>query len=209
MEADVMARVGANAARIYRDAVEQKDLGKVLCKCEECGKREPDKPVWERAKFVKRSTAAEHMRKQRLRLRLPPASKGRQSDQSFWTPETIVAAMRREVLAAFGAETDAADMSFYEANASDTGPPADDFEGDFSAVPEQPSEWAAPPEPIMLDGVGLMGYFADPAQSAKLSKAELLKLMPGHDGSLLVKASPVTIEEALQGTNMSMLCFCM
>jgi hypothetical protein len=97
---------------------------------------------------------------------------------------------------------------------SDTSEPADFFnEADSSvpnspgpASPQQPPAWVPPPDPVVVDQYGLVGHFADERQSSKPPHAELLKLQPGHDGSVLVRASAVTIEEALQGMSLLQAC---
>ncbi|DBB06471.1 TPA: hypothetical protein ACH3X1_012027 [Trebouxia sp. C0004] len=61
------------------------------------------------------------------------------------------------------------------------------------------STWRAPQTAVASETYGLLGFFADLEQSAKAPKQHLQQLMPGCDGSVLVKASPLTIEQALAG----------
>jgi hypothetical protein len=98
--------------------------------------------------------------------------------------------------------------TYSEASSNFAEPVIHEAEGSTPNALDEPVQWAVPPDPIndMVDDVGLIGYFADATQSAKLPKEELLKLMPGHDGSLLIKASPLTTEEALQGIHNSRVC---
>jgi hypothetical protein len=108
METDFMVEeiqgINDNAAKIYEEALIYKNLGRFLCKCDVCKNQQPDRPLWERTNFIQRGLCAQHMREQRKRLRLPPARKGPHPDQSYWSSEKIVAAMKREVMAALGEE---------------------------------------------------------------------------------------------------------
>ncbi|DBA90934.1 TPA: hypothetical protein ACH3X1_016144 [Trebouxia sp. C0004] len=61
------------------------------------------------------------------------------------------------------------------------------------------STWRAPQTAVASETYGLLGCFADLEQSAKAPKQHLQQLMPGCDGSVLVKASALTIEQALAG----------
>ena len=48
-----------------------------------------------------------------------------------------------------------------------------------SHASQQAPAWVPPPDPVMVDQFGLVGHFADDAQSRKPPHAELLKLQPG------------------------------
>lgn len=78
--------------------------------------------------------------------------------------------------------------------------------GQASDASQQPPGWVPPPDPVVVNQFGFVGHFADERQSSKPPHAELLKLQPGYDGSILVKASAVTIEEALQGMSLLQAC---
>ena len=54
-------------------------------------------------------------------------------------------------------------------------------------------------EHLRSEDLGLIGFFADVQQQVRPPKDELDKRLPGNDGSLLVKGSPMTIAEALEG----------
>ena len=65
---------------------------------------------------------------------------------------------------------------------------------------QQPAPAWDPPRPGYLNAdVGYVGFFADAEQQTKAPYEDLQSLLPGHDGSVLVKASPLTIEKALEG----------
>ncbi len=72
--------------------------------------------------------------------------------------------------------------TYSEASSNFAEPVIHEAEGSTPNALDEPVQWAVPPDPIND------------------------KLMPGHDGSLLIKASPLTTEEALQGIHNSRVC---
>ena len=81
----------------------------------------------------------------------------------------------------------------------------------FSQQPDSHSQhqnpqalvWTQPRAPQVSEDMGLLGFFADLQQQVQPPKEELEKLLPGRDGSLLVKGSPLTIAKALEGDIVS------
>ena len=103
------------------------------------------------------------------------------------------------------ADPDVADAGdFHGANAGQL-----DFDTDFGSSAQQDSHlqqqqpqqaaWVLPRAPEVSEDLGLNGFYADVQQQVRPPKEELDKRLPGRDGSLLVKGSPVTIAEALEG----------
>ena len=72
----------------------QRQADKVLCRCQACSI--PGVPLWERVNFTHRSKAAKHCREERQKNNLPPPQKGSNAEQSFWKPENVIAAFKRE-----------------------------------------------------------------------------------------------------------------
>lgn len=99
MDSDVRS-INSAAAQFLAELNNKRTSGLVLCKCDCCEKPGLDVPVWERTNFVARSTASLHVRTERLAKKQPPAKKGRQQDQSFWTPLEVVEVFRQEALLA-------------------------------------------------------------------------------------------------------------
>ena len=58
--------------------------------------------------------------------------------------------------------------------------------------PQQPA-WDPPRQAHVSEDIGLLGFFADIEQQAQPPREELEKLLPGRDGSVLVRASPLII----------------
>ena len=106
VQADILERIKLNAAEVDQLARDHWKAGRVLCRCDKCAARQPDKAIWERTIYINRGTAYNHMRAQRARSNLQSSGRrGRNADHSYWNSEQIVAAMKREVMAALGAET--------------------------------------------------------------------------------------------------------
>ncbi|DBA83063.1 TPA: hypothetical protein ACH3X1_006833 [Trebouxia sp. C0004] len=78
-------------------------------------------------------------------------------------------------------------------------PEDEDMAEAYDPSQDHDSTWRAPQTAVASETYGLLGFFADLEQSAKAPKQHLQQLMPRCDGSVLVKASPLTIEQALAG----------
>ncbi|KAL0031481.1 hypothetical protein WJX77_002644 [Trebouxia sp. C0004] len=103
-------------------------------------------------------------------------------------------------------ETDMAGAEGADPGIADAGDP--DFGTDFGSPAQQdsqseqqqpqPATWVPPRAPEVSEHLGLNGFFADVEQQVRPPKEELDKRLPGRDGSLLVKGSPLTIAKALE-----------
>jgi len=65
--------------------------------------------------------------------------------------------------------------------------------GNHTTQPSQQPTWAPPRAAHISEDIGFLGFFADIEQQAQPPKEELEKLLPGRDGSVLIRASPLTI----------------
>ena len=100
------------------------------------------------------------------------------------------------------AEEDVADMSQSEA-AED-----EDMEDAADSSPQEGAQWVPPRAFFASDMYGFLGFFADLEQGTKPPQEHLQQLMAGHDGSVLVKASPMTIAQPLEGGMLHQLMQC-
>ena len=71
--------------------------------------------------------------------------------------------------------------------------------GSHSSEPPRQPAWDPPRAAHISEDMGLLGFFADTGQQTQPPREELEKLLPGRDGSVLIRASPLTIAEALDG----------
>ncbi|DBA98717.1 TPA: hypothetical protein ACH3X1_014490 [Trebouxia sp. C0004] len=70
--------------------------------------------------------------------------------------------------------------------------------GSHSSEPPQQLAWDPPRGTHIFEDIGLLGFFADIDQQAQPPREELEKLLPGRNGSVLIRASPLTIAKALE-----------
>ncbi|KAL3135160.1 hypothetical protein ABBQ38_006253 [Trebouxia sp. C0009 RCD-2024] len=71
--------------------------------------------------------------------------------------------------------------------------------GSHTSEPPQQPAWDPPRAAHISEDIGLLGFLADTDQQTQPPREELEKLLPGRDGSVLMRASPLTIAEALNG----------
>ncbi|DBA77007.1 TPA: hypothetical protein ACH3X1_009597 [Trebouxia sp. C0004] len=103
MESDVKI-ISDKASELHAALSERRRKDEALCKCDACSSTAEHQ--WERTNFVKRGTAALHLRKQRERKKQPAPAKGSNADQSFWKAEELVYLFRQEALQALREEAD-------------------------------------------------------------------------------------------------------
>ncbi|DBA91470.1 TPA: hypothetical protein ACH3X1_003106 [Trebouxia sp. C0004] len=61
--------------------------------------------------------------------------------------------------------------------------------GSHSSEPPQQPAWDPPRAAHISEDIGLLGFFADTGQQTRPPREELEKLLPGRDGSVLIRAS--------------------
>ena len=104
-----------------------------------------------------------------------------------------------------GHAPDFLDTNVQDADRNDTGSQqtseSQQAGGPDSAASDQQQAPAskAPRTGVVNKELGYNGFFADAEQQTKLPYEVLESLLPCEDGSVLVKASPLTIEKGLEG----------
>ena len=113
------------------------------------------------------------------------------ADDAQWDTDMVDAA---------GADPDIVDAGDHDSAdfGTDFGSPAQQDSHSQQQHPQQ-AAWVPPRAPEVSEDLGINGFFADVQQQVRPPREELDKRLPGCDGSLLVKGSPLTIAKALEG----------